>query len=321
MTTPRLWAMGEALTVLVPDDVRPAEQADCVRVGVGGAELNTAIGAARLGHDVAWIGVVGNDPWGRKITRELRAEGVDVLARVDGTSATGVYLRERRAAGLTRATYLRAHSAGSRIREEDLTRFNPRPGDILHLTGITPALSETALRAWLAAAEKARSNECRVSLDVNYRGALWSREDARIAIEKILPQVTTLLVGDDELDIVVNEPREATEAGSVLARRLGGGCEVVVKHGALGSYHYDAQGRMTPGLAIPVPVLDVVGAGDSFAAGYLSAALDDLPTAARLERAHQCAAFVVATQGDWEGAPRREELATALSLDLSQVTR
>jgi 2-dehydro-3-deoxygluconokinase len=321
MTEPRVWTIGEALAVLVPDDIRPAEQAERLRVGVGGAELNTAIGLARLGHSVSWVGVVGDDPWGRKITRELLAEGVDARARIDTSAATGAYLRERRAAGLIRATYLRTDSAGSHLALEDLERVELASGDMLHLTGITPALSDSALRTWLAAAEKARSLDCRVSLDVNYRSALWSRERAREALEKILPLVDTVLVGDDELSILVDAADDAAEAGAALTRSLPSGCELVVKNGPRGSLHYNSQRRMTTGHALAAAVVDVVGAGDSFAAGYLSAQLEALPPAARLERAHSCAAFVVATQGDWEGAPRRSELPAATTLNATEVTR
>jgi 2-dehydro-3-deoxygluconokinase len=319
--TARVWTLGEALAVLVPDDVLPAEQADRLRVGVGGAELNVAIGLARLGHHATFVGVAGDDPWGRKIIRELRAEGVEARVRIDPGAFTGAYLRERRAAGLTRATYLRSHSAGSHITEAELDALEMTNGDILHLTGITPALSESALSCWVAAAEKTQSLGCRVSLDVNFRGALWTPEQARTVIDKVLPLTSTVLIGHDELEVLFQPGADTVDAGAVFARSLPAGCDLIVKNGARGSYHYNSQRRITTGSALPADVVDVVGAGDSFAAGYLSGVLDGLPVAARLERGHQCAAFVVATHGDWEGAPRRAELGTASALRGTEVTR
>lgn len=318
----RFWTIGEPLAVLIPTEIAPAEQCDQLRVRVGGAELNVAIGLSRLDHDVTFIGVVGNDPWGRRIVRELRAEGVDPRVRTDPGHPTGAYLRERRASGLTRATYLRRGSAGSRIDSPDLADFEPGPGDVVHLTGITPALSDTALAVWLSAAETAKNNGATLSLDINHRTALWTSDEARSAFGKIGHLVSTVLAGVDEASLVTNEdvasPAHAAEA---LRRLLPQDAEVVIKDGASGSLHVDSTGSATQAEAIALTPHDVVGAGDAFAAGYLSALADRLKPGQRLERAHACAAYVVSTDGDWEGAPRRHELPAASSLASLEVSR
>jgi 2-dehydro-3-deoxygluconokinase len=318
----RFWTIGEPLAVLIPTEIAPAEQCDLLRVRVGGAELNVAIGLSRLDHDVTFIGVVGNDPWGRRVLRELRAEGVDVRVRTDSGHPTGAYLRERRASGLTRATYLRRGSAGAQLEGPDLSEFQPGTGDVVHLTGITPALSDAALAVWLAAAETARSRGAVLSLDINHRSALWTSKEARSAFCKIAHLASTVLAGTDEASLVTNEdlasPADAVEA---LRRLLPHDTEVVIKDGASGSLHVDSTGRATQAAAIALTPHDVVGAGDAFAAGYLSALADGLTPGQRLERAHACAAFVVSTDGDWEGAPRRHELAAASSLASLEVSR
>jgi 2-dehydro-3-deoxygluconokinase len=322
VTGPRVWTVGEALAVYVPAVVGPADQADTIRVSTGGAELNTAIGLARLGHDVTYLGVVGNDPWGRKIQRALRAESVTALLRTEPDHFTGAYLRERRTAALIRASYFRRGSAGSQLTVHDVDQLNPSPGDIVHLTGVTPALSTTAREAWLTAAQRSHEAGAIVSLDVNYRSALWSQDDAKKAFGSVVASIDVVFAGVDEAALVTGKPVVTPEdAAASVHQLLSGSAELVIKNGAAGSLHLGPDGSTTEGRALVVQTQDIVGAGDAFAAGYLSGQIDALPTADRLARAHACAAFVVATDGDWEGAPSRGDLGAVHRLLDADVTR
>ena len=323
MTGPRrIWTIGEALAALVSPDTRALEHVNHLNVGMGGAEFNVAIGVARLGHAAAWIGVVGDDPWGRQVRRELRAEGVDVRARVTGESFTAAYVRERRAGTCTRATYLRRGSAGSMLCESDLALLEPRPGDVVHLTGITPALSQSAREAWSGAVDKAKSSGALVSVDVNFRSKLWAAMQARKAFADIARHVDLLLASPEEASLVFGlESTEPQTCAKVLQGLLAPGAQVVMKLGAAGSMHFDPDGLATHGAALQVPVVDPVGAGDAFAAGFLSGALDGLSVSERLVRAHACAAYVVASSGDWEGLPRPEEMTSAHLLANEELQR
>ncbi|MBL1288808.1 sugar kinase [Streptomyces sp. NPDC057067] len=287
------------------------------RTTVAGAESNVAIGLARLGHHAVWAGLVGDDEPGRLVLRTLRGEGVDITrAGTHATAPTGALLRERRVADLARVHYWRSHSAASLLTAADLA---PALGDgarILHLTGITCALGPGPLEAVRTAAAHAQAQGWTVTLDVNHRQRLWTAEEAGRALRPLLPHITVLIASDDELPVVTGMPggTPVGEDGSDGEERAVGALldagvrEVVVKRGGEGAAVRDRQGTRHSLPALRVPVRDTVGAGDAFCAGYLSGLLDGLPPAARLARANTLGAFAVASDGDWEGLPRRDEL-------------
>ena len=321
-----VFTAGEAIVRLVAEHQGPLEHADSVRVGVGGAELNVAIGLARLGHRVTFAGVIGDDPWGRRVARELNAEGVHTMLRVTPAGYTAAYVRERRSGALRRAHYLRAGSAGSQLTVGDAESWDLVGVDHVHLTGITPALSTTARDGWHRLARRAADSGARISLDVNYRSRLCSRRHATEMLREILPVVRVLIAGTDETALLLScEPDDINHdlPGAVKELRglLPADAEVVIKLGMDGSLHSTADGTLTRGQTVPVEAVDPVGAGDAFAAGYLSGWFDGLPPADRLRRAHAAAAFVVGSAGDWEGFPRRAELSDAACLDDQEVRR
>ncbi|MFI6761815.1 sugar kinase [Micromonospora sp. NPDC050417] len=276
-----------------------------VSLSVAGAESNVAIGLARLGHRVRWIGVTGADEPGELIRRTLRAEGVDLsLARVDPDAPTGLILFEARVGDISRVTYYRSGSAGSRLSAEDVpTAFAAaeRRPRILHVTGITAGLGDQPYAAVVAAVDAARAAGTLVCLDVNHRQRVWSVERAAAALRPLLPSIDLVVASDDELAVL-------TDHSDPVAALLAAGIpEVVVKHGGQGATSHTTRGSVHTA-ARSVPVLDTIGAGDAFVAGLLSGLLDRLDVADRLDRAVTTGAFAVATRGDWEGLPTRAEL-------------
>ncbi|WP_405468691.1 sugar kinase [Streptomyces canus] len=277
-------------------------------LSVAGAESNVAIGLARLGHRVRWAGRVGADELGALVLRTLRAEGVDIDHAVtdDTDRPTGLLLTEPRLGTLTRVSYYRAGSAGSAVSPADVLPALTSGARILHLTGITPALSPSAAEAVLAAATTAREAGITVCLDVNYRSRLWSTDRARTALRPLLDHTDLLIASEDELPLVLEQPG-ADESEAVKGILAAGVTEVVVKRGARGATSVTADGA-TDRAARQVDAVDLVGAGDAFVAGYLSGLLNGADIPARLHRAVTTAAFAVATRGDWEGLPTRDEL-------------
>lgn len=313
-----LLTLGESMVSL--RSAGPLSAGGSLGMHVAGAESNVAVGVARLGHSVAWAGVVGADPHGEFILRQLRSEGIAVQHRVDAARATGVMFLERRTADISRAYYYRAGSAGSTISREDVDRAFAAGPRVLHLTGITAALSPDARRAVEYAAARGAAEGLVVSLDVNYRSKLWSRDEARAVLTPIARHATVLVASDDELGLVAGmgvaglgdagsgacpEAAELAMAAELLDR---GVREVVVKRGAAGAGVHTAAGRWEAP-AVPVTSIDTVGAGDAFTAGYLSALLDGGDVAARLKRGTLAGAFAVSTAGDCEGLPSAAELA------------
>ena len=295
----------------------PLSAGGALGMHVAGAESNVAVGVARLGHRVGWAGVIGADPHGEFIVRQLRSEGIAVQHREDASRSTGVMFLEQRTADVTRAFYYRAGSAGSTLGRDDVDAAFRSGARVLHLTGITAALSQEARRAVEYAAARAAGEGLDVSLDVNYRSKLWSRDEARAVLTPLTRHATILIASDDELGLVCGAdagngagPCAADDAETAMAAELldRGVREVVVKRGAAGAGVHTAGGRWdTP--AVPVTSIDTVGAGDAFTAGYLSALLDGEDVAGRLQRGALAGAFAVSTAGDWEGLPRRHELA------------
>ncbi|NYI03722.1 sugar kinase [Allostreptomyces psammosilenae] len=280
------------------------------RTAVAGAESNVAIGLARLGHRVSWAGRLGADEPARLALRTLRGEGVDVRhATTDPEAPTGALLRERLVADVTRVHYWRSGSAASLQQPEHLAPALAAGARVLHVTGITCALGAGPRATVTAAVEHASAHGWTVVLDVNYRARLWSRGRATEAMRRLSGSVDVVIASDDELSLIAGGEESLEEVTQVRRLLDDGAREVVVKRGGDGADLYTADGEHFHQPAHRVPVLDTVGAGDAFCAGYLSGLLDGLPPADRLRRAGTTGAFAVASRGDWEGLPHRDELA------------
>jgi 2-dehydro-3-deoxygluconokinase len=285
--------IGETLATVRSDGVEPLSIGSQFRLSIAGAESNVSIGLARLGHTVRWAGCVGDDDFGRLVLRTLRAERVDTATvRIVPGAPTAFLVKHQRLPQLSRVSYYRTGSAGSRLDPElALSALTGRPR-LLHVTGITPALSESARKAIEAAVDAARQRRVHVSLDVNYRSALWPPEQAAKALQPLAARANTVFGSEDELELIDPDPGEVT---------------IVLKRGSDGAELTGPDGTWQEP-AFEVDAVDTVGAGDAFVAGYLSALLDGLDPPSRLRRACATAAFAVSTHGDWEGLPTREEL-------------
>jgi|SRR6185437_2718274 len=300
--------IGETMGVAVTEVGDPLRTARELRLSTAGAESTVAIGLRRLGHAATWVGVVGEDELGARVLRDLAAEGVDTrFARVDPERPTGFMIRELRTADYTRVSYYRECSAGSRLCPADIeAALAVNQGfDLVHLTGITPALSESGAQSVRVLVESARQASIPISFDVNYRGTLPGSAGAAAFAKELLSGIDLLFVGDDELAMVTEETDPHRAARELAAR---GPAEVVVKRGAAGALVATAAGDLAEQPALPVRVVDAIGAGDSFTAGYLAARFDGRSLIERLRWGTIAAACTVGTHGDWEGLPTRADL-------------
>lgn len=305
--------LGECLVALVASESGPLAEITSFRRHVAGAEANVAVGLARLGHRAAFIGRVGDDGFGTAIVRRLRGDGVDVRClRVEPGARTGLMIRERRGAGPSEVIYHRAGSAGSMLGPEDLTTAESdgafSGARILHLTGITPALSPSCHAAVLEAIERAKAHDLAIALDLNLRRRLWSDTEAADALRPLLASVDVVFGSLDE-GVVVGGTSDDAGPRIVAAALIGSGAgHVVLKLGADGAASLDSDGTWTvvPGID-RVTVVDPIGAGDAFCAGYLAGQLEGLDEAEALALGNACGAAVVAVEGDQAGAPTREE--------------
>lgn len=277
-----------------------------LELGIGGAESNVAIALSRLGVFSGWISHLGAEEPGRLVLDRVRAEGVDTsrVSAVEG-HPTGLYLRER-VGSQTQVYYYRQGSAASTLSPGDFDPEYLEGAKFLHLTGITPALSESCREFTLWAARQAREAGVRVSFDVNYRSKLWPAKLARKFFDEILLEVDLLFVGAEEARALWG--RDDTE----FAQELAGEREVVLKRGAAGSVAV-VGGESVEHPPFEVAEVDPIGAGDAFDAGYLAGHLWGLDPYERGRVANALGACCVMTPGDYEGLPDRAELERFLS--------
>ena len=230
-----LVTVGEPLGQVAAEREGPLRPGAPAALSVCGAEATVAIGVRRLGIPAAYIGRVGDDAFGRMSVEALRGEGVDVTSvTVDPAAPTGLLLRTRRTADRDVVDYWRAGSAGSRLRPEDVDPDVVAAADLLHVTGITPALSDTAAAAVGRACDLARRAGVPISFDVNHRSRLWHGRSARTALLTLAAGADVVFGGAQLallLDAAPDTPPEKLLAG--LAAE--GVREVVVTLGAEGA--------------------------------------------------------------------------------------
>ncbi|WP_113703243.1 sugar kinase [Nonomuraea lactucae] len=299
-----LVTFGETMALFAARRTGPLRFARDFELGLGGAESNVAIGVARLGHSAAWVGRVGADEFGDLIRATLMSEGVDTRAIADPEAPTGLMIKGRRTADLIDVSYYRRDSAGSRLSPADLDPELIRGARVLHLSAITPALSASAREAARHAIAQARAAGVLVSLDVNYRRALWSPGEAGAWLRETISGVDVLFATLPEGRLIadVDDRAELAKALSALGPR-----HVLVKSGAEGALEL-SDGRVRHAEPYEVTEVDPVGAGDAFAAGWLADWLAGAGPEQRLRTACAAGAFAVTSQGDWESLPRRGDL-------------
>jgi 2-dehydro-3-deoxygluconokinase len=305
MTVGGLVTLGETMALFAASGVGPLRHQHTLNLHVGGAESNVAISVTRLGGHATWIGRVGDDELGDLVLAQLRGEGVDVRHVIrDAGAPTGLMVKSRRTSTVGRVTYYRRGSAGSRLHPGDLPLDALRAAGVLHVTGLTPALSASARAATFAAVEEARAVGVPVSLDVNHRAALWTADEAGPVLADLATRADVLFAGEDEAGLL-GAGGEADLAVKALAAL--GPAQVVLKLGARGAVAVvdGAFVRIPP---FPVVAVDSVGAGDAFVGGYLAELLLGADVGIRLRTAAACGAFVVTVPGDWEGLPTRRDL-------------
>lgn len=309
--TPEVIAVGEPLIALLAVGPAPLADVEAFSRHVAGAEANVAVGLARLRHRALYVGRVGDDGFGRAIVRRLRGEGVDVSGVVvDEERRTGLLIRERRALGPSEVLYYRAGSAGSALAPADIEAVTAAfiGAQWLHVTGITPALSDSAHEAVLRAIELARASHVRVSFDVNLRRRLWSDEQAATRLHPIAVGADLVFGDAGELAIVAGLAPSPDGLHAARALRTGGSGSVIIKRGADGATLVGEGAPVDAPAVAAARVVDTVGAGDAFCAGYLAALLDGLDAAAALRWGNACAAAALSVEGDLIGLPTRVEL-------------
>ncbi|MFD6798849.1 sugar kinase [Streptomyces cyaneofuscatus] len=352
-TTTDVVCLGESMVTFLPS--QPGRLADVPSFGrgIGGAESNVACALAAAGHRAAWVGRVGADGFGDHLVETIGGYGVDTSAvRQDPVRPTGIYFRTAtdRGAGAHEVAYYRAGSAASAMSPANVPYEEVFAGRVLHLSGITAALSADCLEL-LRELTAPRPGRPLVSFDVNHRPHLWrgGPADASVLLE-LARRCDLVFVGEDEAEeawgivgaeairaalpepsvVVVKRgsagatvfsrlrpgPRSSNAGGaeSAPASRSGEGEGAEIAPASRSTEGGEAD-AVTPVPALRVDVVAAVGAGDAFAAGFLSATLRGLPVRDRVRHGHLMAAAVLTVPGDLTEPPARDHADRLVALD------
>ena len=300
--------VGEAMVQFAALETGPLEGvANFTRV-TAGAELNVAIGLARLGLRGGYISCLGADSFGRHIANTLDHEGVDrTHVSVDAEHATGFMIKSRSDdGGDPKTEYFRRGSAASRLGPADNPRAYCAASRHLHLTGIYVAVSASTRELVFELAADARAARRSVSFDPNLRPTLWRSQAEMVECMNRLAALSDwVLPGLSEGRLLTGRETPEDIAAFYLDRGARG---VAVKLGPAGAYFASSTER---GVAAGRPVekvIDTVGAGDGFAVGVISGLLEGLSLAGAAARGNAIGARVVQFPGDCDGLPTRAEL-------------
>jgi len=304
---PEVIAIGETMMMVTPVEPESLATAELLRLHPGGAESNVACHLARLGVHAAWVSVLGDDVLGDRIARTIEGHGVDTrwVSR-DAAAPTGVYFKDPGHGVL----YYRAASAASRMCADTVAAVPLEDAAVVHLSGITPALSATCAELIDSVFERVAASPARLSFDVNYRPALWAPGSAAPALLALAERADIVFVGLDEANALwgAATPEEVRALLPTPAR-------LVVKDGDVGATEFGQEVRVfVP--AIATEVIEAIGAGDAFAAGYLAAMLKGASAAERLGAGHERARLVLRSTSDFiveEEVEQREQELHALA--------
>ncbi len=307
MTGKRILTVGEPMGLFIAQEEAKLEKVKHFSTSVAGAEFNVAVGLTRLGHTVGYLTKVGEDPFGRQIINCMNENGIDTsLTQIDPAHRTGFMLKSKTSQGDPDIYYFRAGSAASTISPDDVKDVDLSKWDAIHLSGILPATSPTALATTYFLMDAARKAGIPIFYDPNLRPQLWpSKEKMVEEINKMASKADYVLPGENE---------GLTLCGSKDPKVIGkfyldlGARAVIVKTGADGAETFTKDGSFRTAAYPPKKIVDTVGAGDGFAAGVISGVMEGLGLEKAVQRGSAIGTIQIMHVSDNEGLPTRPEL-------------
>ncbi|PRO86895.1 2-dehydro-3-deoxygluconokinase [Lactiplantibacillus pentosus] len=309
--------MSELLTIGEPMALFAAQDPDVelkdathFQKFLAGAEVNVAIGVSRLGHSVEYVTRLGADPMGDYIKDQLKLNHVGT-EYIDTTAdyLTGFQMKQRVTKGDPATFYFRKGSAASHLKKEQLDKIHFSELKLAHLTGIFPGTSQQALDAFNYLLPLLRQHDIPITFDPNLRPTLWSDTETMVrTINGLAAQADVILPGIHEGEVLVGSRDPETIADFFLNNGKYTKT-VVVKVGPHGAFIKTKDGQVfdVPGYKV-AKVVDTVGAGDGFAAGFITGQLEGLSVEESAKRGNAVGAFGVQSPGDNDGYPNPAEL-------------
>lgn len=285
--------------------------------GWGGDTSNFAVAAARLGARVGYVTRLGNDEFGRCFLDLWRREGIDVSrVAVDPDGFTGIYFISLLADGGHDFTYYRSGSAASRLRPQDLDLEFVAAARLLHVSGITQAISRSACDASFAAMEAAHKAGRLVSYDPNVRLKLWSRDTARAIVDYTFGLADIVLPSLEEASWILGRDRPESIVDALLEK---GARIVALKLGADGCIVGSRQDGILQVAGFQVPVVETTGAGDAFDAAFALGILQGQAPRDAALFANAVGALTCTGAGAVAPIPNREQVLSLLARQASEV--
>ena len=299
---------GEPMALLIADTTGPLEEVEHFTRAMSGAEVNVSIGLSRLGHPVEYLTRLGDDPFGHYIANALKKNEIGTsLVTYDDVYRTGIQLKNRVTDGSDPyAPYYRKGSAASHITISEIDAIDLTDVELVHVTGIPPALSQSARKATFRLMDRAKEAGIFITFDPNLRPVLWEDEETMCTVlNQLAAKADIVLPGIGECTILAGteDKKEAADFYQKLGVKT-----VIIKDGSKGAYvqtadeNYDVAGYKVE------KVVDTVGAGDGFAVGVLSGILEGLDLKDSVKRGNAIGAIQVMNIGDNEGLPTPKEL-------------
>lgn len=308
-----VFCAGETMVMVTPADGSGLRPGTACLLHAGGAESNVAGHLAKLGHRVAWAGALGADPLGDLIVDELVRSGVDTSDVVrDPDHRTGVYFKDSSPEGTT-VYYYRDDSAAAAMSASTTQAWPGRRPRIVHVSGITAALSQGCLELLHRIVDDRVFGEALVSFDVNFRPSLWpDLQRAADRLRMLASRSDIVFVGRDEAERLW-QTRSAEDVRALLPDVP----HLIVKDGGHAATGFHGQ-HATTCRAPHVEVVEPVGAGDAFAAGWLAGMLRELDPVRRLRLGHLIASRVLSSPSDAATLPGEPEIAAMIDIDPAQ---
>ncbi|MBO8173330.1 MAG: sugar kinase [Bacillaceae bacterium] len=299
--------IGDAMITFNPDTKGPMRFVSSFQRKVGGAELNVAIGCARLGLQTGWISRLGNDEFGRHILHFVRGEGIDTsqVKLVNGYP-TSLYFKEIMEDGSGRSFYYRDNSPTLTMNVENFPFEYLDTTNVLHVSGVFPAIGGENYNIILKAVQYAREQGKIVSFDPNIRLKLWrSRDEMKEKLKRLLSYTDILLMGEEEGKLLF----DTGNTDELYEKLKNYSIEwITITQGDRGATCYYKGEKYVGRPVKPAKVVDTVGAGDGFSAGFIYGVLQDWDIERILSFANTIGSMVVSVSGDNEGLPLLDEV-------------
>ena len=298
--------MGETMAAMTPKSTGYLHYVREYEKRIAGADSKLANGVCKLGHSASWISTLGDDELGYFVNNSIRAEGVDTTwVRFDDTYRTGVMFKQILSGKETSVFYYRENSAASHMDADLLAPSMFAGGKILHLTGITPVLSDTCRALTEKAVSMAQEAGLQISFDPNIRRKLWKDTDYTPVLKRLAEHANILMMGLEEAKVLYGTAEKEKIAEAFFKRKEA--LYLAIKDGSQGAWVAERSGgyEIPPHPCRPA---DPIGAGDAFNAGFLCGLLENRSVEEAGQIAAIAGALATESYGDIEGYPTGRDI-------------